>query len=256
MLRLFRNSRLKLTSESNGLRYFRYALGEIILVVIGILIALQINNWNEHRKLRNTEHYYLIELKSEFKKNLKEINKVMARNDANLENALLLANYLASDSMTLSDYDFDKHLFKSIVTEIQYRPSPGTLNEILNSGKLEIISNKTLRTKLSSWDAVLLKVRFQEIEHATPRLKLLDLTYAQGNFREGYAATTNKTLDLKPRSSSIHNKYVFRTNQEFDNLLSVFYLSGQALNEHYYEELKEKIEDILELVYSELKTYD
>ncbi|WP_228850958.1 DUF6090 family protein [Aegicerativicinus sediminis] len=256
MIKFFRGIRQQLVMENKTSKYLKYAIGEILLVVIGILIALQINNWNEDRKLRNTEHYYLKELKSEFKKNLKEINKVMARNNANLENALLLANYLASDSITLSNYDFDKHLFKSIVTEIQYRPSPGTLNEILNSGKLEIISNKTLRTKLSSWEAVLLKVRFQELEHATPRLKLLDLTYAQGNFREGYAATTNKTLDLKPRSSSIHNKKVFRTDQEFDNLMSVFYLSGQALNNNYYEELKEKIEGILELVDSELKIYD
>ena len=50
MLRFFRKMRSALIPESRFGRYFFYALGEIVLVVIGILIALQVNNWNEHRK--------------------------------------------------------------------------------------------------------------------------------------------------------------------------------------------------------------
>ena len=49
MLRIFRNIRQKLAAENNIAKYLRYAIGEIFLVVIGILIALQINNWNENR---------------------------------------------------------------------------------------------------------------------------------------------------------------------------------------------------------------
>ena len=43
-------------------KYFKYAIGEIILVVIGILIALQINNWNENKKIKSTEVYVLNEV--------------------------------------------------------------------------------------------------------------------------------------------------------------------------------------------------
>ena len=50
MMRFFRNIRQKLASENKVMAYLRYAIGEILLVVIGILIALQINNWNEGRK--------------------------------------------------------------------------------------------------------------------------------------------------------------------------------------------------------------
>ncbi len=50
MIKLFRNIRKNLLNEGKTTRYFKYAIGEIILVVIGILIALQINNWNEGRK--------------------------------------------------------------------------------------------------------------------------------------------------------------------------------------------------------------
>ena len=48
--------------ENKTSKYFKYAIGEIILVVIGILIALQVNNWNENRKLKNTQTRYLKQL--------------------------------------------------------------------------------------------------------------------------------------------------------------------------------------------------
>ena len=50
MMRFFKNIRQKLASENKVMAYLRYAVGEILLVVIGIIIALQINNWNEERK--------------------------------------------------------------------------------------------------------------------------------------------------------------------------------------------------------------
>ena len=63
MIRIFRNIRKKLASENKVLSYSRYVIGEIFLVVIGILIALQINNWNENRKDRLVEINYLKNLK-------------------------------------------------------------------------------------------------------------------------------------------------------------------------------------------------
>ena len=50
MINFFRKIRKQLANENKFQKYFRYAFGEILLVVIGILIALQVNNWNENRK--------------------------------------------------------------------------------------------------------------------------------------------------------------------------------------------------------------
>ena len=55
MIKFFRNIRKDLMEKNKTSRYIKYAIGEIILVVIGILIALQINNWNENRKLKAIE---------------------------------------------------------------------------------------------------------------------------------------------------------------------------------------------------------
>jgi len=66
MIKFFRKIRQQLMTENKFSKYLMYAIGEIVLVVIGILIALQINNWNENRKLQTTKHIYLEQLLADF----------------------------------------------------------------------------------------------------------------------------------------------------------------------------------------------
>ena len=70
MINFFRKIRRKLADDNEFFKYARYAIGEIILVVIGILIALQINNWNEWRKERIIEKSILLELENNLERNL------------------------------------------------------------------------------------------------------------------------------------------------------------------------------------------
>jgi hypothetical protein len=66
MLKFFRTIRKKLIEQDNVRKYLIYAIGEILLVVIGILIALQINNWNQERNLQKEERHYLAALRTDF----------------------------------------------------------------------------------------------------------------------------------------------------------------------------------------------
>ena len=78
MLRFFRHIRQRLLTENRFSKYLLYAVGEIILVVIGILIALQINNWNEDRKMRQSERQILLSLSDDFMANLSTIDSSIA----------------------------------------------------------------------------------------------------------------------------------------------------------------------------------
>ena len=69
MIKFFRKIRQNLLMENKTGKYFKYAIGEIVLVVIGILIALQINNWNELKKLKEKENVFLKEIISDLNYN-------------------------------------------------------------------------------------------------------------------------------------------------------------------------------------------
>ena len=77
MIKFFRKIRQNLLSEGSTGRYFKYALGEIVLVVLGILIALQINNWNENRKDINKSKAILGEFKKDLASDTTGINRVV-----------------------------------------------------------------------------------------------------------------------------------------------------------------------------------
>jgi hypothetical protein len=78
MIKLFRNIRQNLLAEGKMSKYFKYAIGEIILVVIGILIALSINNWNEERKTQNTIKGIYAIVKSDLESDIITINGILS----------------------------------------------------------------------------------------------------------------------------------------------------------------------------------
>ena len=73
MIKFFRHIRRNLLETGKTGKYFKYAIGEIALVMIGILLALQVNTWNEGRKLKNEEQELLTNLSMSFKSKLSEL---------------------------------------------------------------------------------------------------------------------------------------------------------------------------------------
>lgn len=82
MIPFFRKIRYRLAKDNQFLKYSRYAIGEIVLVVVGILIALYINNWNEERKGIDEMEYYLNEVLNELKKDKVYLEAQISRNDS------------------------------------------------------------------------------------------------------------------------------------------------------------------------------
>ena len=82
MIKFFRQIRFNLMSENKTGKYLKYATGEIVLVVIGILIALSINNWNENRKTYEKERMYLSSLKQDFNETKRDLTRVTDKTES------------------------------------------------------------------------------------------------------------------------------------------------------------------------------
>jgi len=131
MLRFFRTIRKKLIEEDNVRKYLLYAVGEILLVVIGILIALQVNNWNEERKSANLKHNYIesltLDLKSDadaLRESIKSYDSLISSIDSLkwiLENKELSRDelvYIAQNKVearTLPDVNFKRTTFDALI---------------------------------------------------------------------------------------------------------------------------------------------
>lgn len=100
MIKFFRKIRYDLMGKNKTAKYLKYAIGEIVLVVIGILIALQINNWNETRKLQNTKKSVYSVIKTDLTTDIENIDKVLART---VTKDSILKRIINND-MTIEDY--------------------------------------------------------------------------------------------------------------------------------------------------------
>ena len=251
MLKFFRRVRHKLIQEGRPRRYLMYGIGEIFLVVVGILIALQINNWNENKKTTRLEEKYLELLKKEFSYNLEQLEEVRWKNETYADRALELSRYTGPGQPQLSEAEFATLFFGIINDEVQYRPSNGVLEEILNSGKLAIFSDQSLRTSLSSWNGILFKVRFQEQEMAKYRYALIDMVLAKGNARQAFYDSSENIFDLNP-SKFENNNLDLLQSVEFESTLIGFLATSRFAQQNYYPNLKVEIENILQLIAAQL----
>ena len=252
MIKFFRKIRQNLLSEGKTGKYLKYAFGEIILVVIGILIALQINNWNQNSKERNVEQEYLVSLNEEFNYTLIELEKMIKRNGFNADNALELSNLMGPDNPSITENEFADLVMNMTNIEVQYRPNKAVLDEIISSGKLTIFSNEKLKFGLSAYNGKLSKVRFQEEEHAVTRMEIIAMLNASGNAKKLLANEKWSTFGIGESKFDLGNLHLLKS-QELENGLVDFILTARYLNSGYYSELKKEIDLILELIDNEIK---
>jgi hypothetical protein len=146
MTRFFRNIRQKLAAENSVAKYLRYAIGEIILVVIGILIALQINNWNENRKERLIEIKYLKNLKHDLQNDSTDILKFKNTRIGISNAAHELLKY--AKLQNFSDvYRLDS-LYITVALWVQFIPNNNTFEELRSSGNLQLLKNDSIKNLL------------------------------------------------------------------------------------------------------------
>lgn len=146
MINFFRNIRKNLILEKKALKYFKYAVGEIVLVVVGILIALQINNWNEGRKNAAKEAYILNEILNNLYEDAEQIEFNLKRREATQSAIENLLNII--DKSPIDEMGLEKNLADFLTFERFYPVN--NAYEMLKSNGL-IIDNKYLRTDISRY---------------------------------------------------------------------------------------------------------
>ena len=149
MIGFFRRIRKKFADDNKPMKYMRYAIGEIVLVVLGILIALQINTWNEGRKLMKVETLYLTRLLSENRQDISTFSRFIKE----LEKGNQAIEFF---SMSLKDKTInDTILIHSANEYFKYgsifpifSSSNSTFEDLSSTGNLKVITNRKLRDSI------------------------------------------------------------------------------------------------------------
>ncbi len=145
MLKFFRRIRLKLLSEGHLKRYLVYAIGEILLVVIGILIALQINNWNEWRKDRMKEKIVLENLVENMELNIERIEKQLELKRQYDQSGQLIFEAIKDMNLDIDSIGF--HFHRALMNNVRLVLSRSGYEAFKNIG-FYIVRNEPLRKEI------------------------------------------------------------------------------------------------------------
>jgi hypothetical protein len=190
MIKFFRKIRQNLLSEGKIAKYFKYAIGEIVLVVIGILIALQINNWNESRKQAATEKEFITSLKSDLKQDKAFIESVIKLNEPRRDAYEILnsnLHHLYTNDRKSLDSIF-KLYFRSQRT---FYPISGSYESAVSGNQITNFRNKELLQKI-------VKLYNSTYDRLIDNGQILDERWAYLSKKYSYERRTGKFREMEP----------------------------------------------------------
>ena len=170
MIKIFRNIRQNLIMGNKTSKYLKYAVGEIVLVMIGILLALQVNNWNEARKEYDKKLALLKSLKVEFTLNLEQLDSVMY-----YDNLVVKSTYwflhLDPEESAAKNTDSLRDMLQNTSWLWTFDAQNGALRSGISSGNIHYIKNDSLINLLFSWQDIVADAKENEDRSIELRLK-------------------------------------------------------------------------------------
>lgn len=251
MIKFFRNIRKSIISDHKtgkpvlpAGRYLKYALGEIILVVIGILIALQINNWNEERKTKVLERTILAELKKSMHSDIEnQIRPNIEQLDRDIDNINTI-KLLLDDQLKYHDSISPK--FRSLMFSKSFKWET-TAYKILENNGVNVIRNPQLQESILR----IYNMRYPEVkyflENFSNNLNLFFRPIMRANFSFEY-------------SDNLSTRYIplnvtdLRTNQEFKNSVQTAFINFRN-NLKAHKEIEIEVLKTIEMIDAELKSF-
>ena len=256
MLRFFQKIRTNHVTKGNSKKYLLYALGEIFLIMVGILLALQVNDWNEERKDRLLEAELKAQLFIEFSRDLEQ-----------LEDKIVMRNTLIESSSKILEYmdhpeSADPDSIAFYLSTTGYRPTfDSTSTVFIARSDLSLIQNQQLKAYLTEWEINVGQLTEEEIAWRDFRFEKRDdaLNVAGVNRDLAVIFDQNKGSDLFLLDGQEDRLLPFdRANREIDyfkllespeleNYLVFCITSNMDANQNS-ESLRERILKILELL--------
>ena len=209
MIKFFQRIRRNMLSQNKFTNYIIYAIGEIVLVVIGILIALQINNWNEIKKNKSIESEYLLELLEDYEINLKKSREVSARIEEVLPKLTGLLEQSALEQPRIS-VDSINDAFRFLNSMPAYSSTDRAYNNLIGSGDFKLISSPEIKTAIADY------------YKALDILKLVQNTHEM-QLVNSFQPYIMEYLDYQAVSMIRIDNYTLPEPVEKDKILSVFH---------------------------------
>ena len=239
-------------SENKTGKYFKYAIGEILLVMLGILLALQVNNWNEERKDRVEEIIILESLD----KNLilaNEQSDSLISSEKYSKGVLLLVLGIDSINSILDSNSISAKIFKDAFWNLESDiPVINTYIELKNTNKLSLIKNHEIKEKFTS-----LEVNLNELEGMlddrlnVQQIRIDDIAENEVNFIP-FIKSSIPTINIEKEKQN--NFELILSNQRIRNLLGMkLNMTQDVLN--YRENLDNDIKDLRMLIEAELSKH-
>lgn len=262
MIKFFRKIRQRLLTENKISKYLIYAIGEIVLVVIGILIALAINNYNENQKSVAQEQVFLKQLVTDYKANLLQLeNKIEMRRKLIAESQNVLE--ITSKDITISE-DSLSAIFATFFMDPTFDPIE---NDVLNSGNIKLIQNDSLKQALSHWTSDV--KAYSENEHIQhdhyiseiiPFMKEVGIMrnanhvfWSEKELRMGFLdkGENDKILAIGKSPKSIAVDSIL-SDPRLEGLVTFIFTFSQVCNIEG-QTLKEKMQKIIKILESEIE---
>jgi len=235
--------------ENKFSKYILYAIGEIILVVIGILIALSINNWNENRKSNNKSYNYLQRLYDDIENVSKDVDFSIKDTERKQKYSIMVLEALESKELPVSKKeDFDRYLKQYYQFQITIQ-NANTFNEMMSSGDVNLIKSKWLRSEFSNLASI--REFIMEVNQSNHNAYKINIDLFQKHVR--YHVQNVDTDSTKVTAT--YNFDAMANDSIFVNLISNQSYTWYEMSGMYkgYQSFVNKIKDTIQV---ELKKYD
>lgn len=213
MIKFFRKIRRQLLAKNKFSKYLLYAIGEIVLVVIGILIALQINNWNQSKQESNKEKVYLRNVEADLKQQLSYISIQLEHEYEHDSLAASILDRYNREKRLRIDSVISKQLNTLTVRKTFIKADP-TYQDLISSGNIKLIKDENLRNEILSY--------YLELERIESIIMNNNLLYVDEMFA----------------FKLVHHVYIGKTNER------LFDVSNQILQDPEVEMLIMNLLDI------------